>query len=85
MNIEKLLRSSANPEKVGMTVKGALIGFVPLVIIVLSLLGVNLPEGSVTNLIEAITTLAVAGAGFVSAAMILFGLIRKLYIRVFKG
>lgn len=67
--------SSANPEKLALTWKGALIGLIPLVIAIAAALGVNIAEADLTQGVEAITSI-------VAGATVVFGLARKIYFAV---
>ena len=68
-----LVKSSADPTKLAVTVKGG----VPLIVSVALLLGVELPQDS---LAEALTSLVMATSGIITAA----GLIRKVVLSVRK-
>ena len=68
----KLLQSSANPNKLATTVKGILMGLVPLIVIVLSVLGFEIGTEQITEVIVRITAL-------IAGAFTLCGMGRKLY------
>ena len=73
MNIlQWIVNSSANPEKLSLTIKGAVV-FVPSLIILLSLFGFKASPESLTELINLLAT-------FAGAAFMLFGLGRKIYL-----
>lgn len=72
-----ILQSSQNPEKLSMTIKGLLIGLVPLFIAVLSWAGVNVSDTAVVELVESVTT-------WLSLTVVTVGALRKFW-NVLKG
>lgn len=54
MKYPKLLGSSVDPAQLSLTIKGVLLGLIPLAIAVAKLSGVTLLEGDLVNLIEAV-------------------------------
>ena len=54
MRYPKLLGSSADPQVLSLTIKGVLLGIIPLAIAIGKVSGVNLLEGDLINLIEAV-------------------------------
>lgn len=79
MKYPKFIGSSANPENLSATVQGALIGLIPLVILLSKQKGVELSENELVNMITAIIAGATAVASLVT---IVFGLVRKLVLFV---
>lgn len=80
--IHWLITSSANPEKVGLTVKGLLLGVVPVISMVApvlcALVKVCIDLALVNPFIDGVVGLVVAGCGVISAVMVILGLIRKV-------
>lgn len=72
MNTKKFFQSSANPENTSLTIKGLGVGIIPIVVLLGDMLGWEITATTLTEIVNAFATL-------VSAGMILFGLIRKLY------
>ena len=66
-----ILSSSANSDKLSLTVKGILIGVLPLIIFVAGTLGVTLTELELVEVVETITTV-------LSMAVVAYGLGRKV-------
>ena len=75
--LHPLLGSSANPEELAMTVKGLLIGLVPLFTFILSTQGVQIDESILLSLVERFTTA-------LSAVLVFFGVARKVYYKIVK-
>jgi len=73
--MNKLLQSSANPNKLATTIKGILMGLVPVIVIVLSVLGFNIGTEQITEVIIQITALIAGG-------FTLYGMGRKLYFLI---
>lgn len=76
--MQEILQSSANPKELSMTIKGAVIGFVPIVIALFQLLGIGVSEELLIDIIQAIGV-------FVSSFIMLFGLLRKAYYTIKKA
>lgn len=68
----KWYESSTGNGNLAMTVKGASIAFIPLIISILKAQGVEITEGQVAEFIEQVFTL-------VSVSLVLFGTVRKAY------
>lgn len=75
--MDKILKSSANPEKISLTIKGIGVAVIPAVVFILSGLGFSVAQADLTQVINAVATIA-------SAIMVLVGLGRKIYIRFNK-
>lgn len=71
--MNKLLGSSVNPEKLSLTIKGVLLGLVPVILI---FGGGRINEIELIALIEAI-------AMCVASVMVLYGLGRKIWVKFF--
>lgn len=68
----KWYQSSTGSENMALTIKGALLAIVPILIAVLSSQGYTLTENDVVEVIN-------TGFTAVSAVMVFFGLARKMY------
>lgn len=74
--LKKLYRSSVDPTALSMTVRGILVGLVPLFIMV-----TGLDPDVIDSIIDMIIEMVFLGASLFSVGLILFGLIRKAYLR----
>ena len=72
-----LIQSSANPDKLAMTVRGLLLGLIPVALIVAKTLGLDLAPQDLEDLVVMVTAI-------LSGVVTLFGLVRKVYFW-FKG
>jgi len=76
--MNKWWSSSANPEELGMALKGvSVVGAVSVIVAILGLLGVDLDSTQVTNVLENL----LQGIG---GLMIAYGLVRKIIIKMKK-
>lgn len=62
---------SSSHEGLSLTLKGAIVGVVPLITLVLNQTGIDIAEGEIVSFVEAVW-------GMVAAALIAFGLGRKI-------
>lgn len=70
--INWIVTSSANPDKVALTVKGALIAVIPTLIVVAQLLHWNWSQDQLTGAVEGISAI-------VSGFLVIVGLARKMF------
>lgn len=75
--MNKYLASSVNPEKLSLTIKGILVGLVPLIIVLTGLNQAELNE-VIEGIIQAVTGITTAIAGVMTA----YGLLRKIWIKL---
>jgi hypothetical protein len=75
-----LLQSSANPNEVSLTVKGLLIGAVPVAMVFLGLAHVNLGQDQLTAVVDAIVNVFQDGLMLISAGATLYGIVRKVWL-----
>jgi hypothetical protein len=75
--MNKLIQSSANPEKISLTVKGILMSIAPVVIGLMQLSGVEIAQSQYIEIVENITAI-------LSTSIILIGTIRKVYIEILE-
>lgn len=73
----KWWQSSHDPRELSITIKGFLMAWIPMIIAVGQLFNVPLTTEALTELVQSITT-------FISAGMIIGGIIRKAYYWVEK-
>ena len=69
----KLLGSSVNPEKLSLTIKGVLLGLVPIILI---FAGGRINKIELVAFIEAVTAA-------IASLMFLYGLGRKIWVKLF--
>lgn len=82
--------SSADPSKISLTVRAALLGIVPIVLNVVSVacgvgiacLGID--AASLNSVIEAITNIVYAGLSIVASVGVAYGFVRKIFLTVQK-
>lgn len=79
--LPKILASSVNSNKLALTVKGILTGIIPLFLFIATSNGVDLAQGELSNIVEAISSVIVSVGGVVSAIMTFVGLVRKLAVK----
>ena len=70
--MNKLIQSSANENRLALTIKGVLTGLVPILVIVASTMGLNIGSEEISEVIAQITAI-------IAGAMTLYGMGRKLY------
>ena len=77
--------SSKDAENLSLTIKGLFsIGVLTTLVAVLKFAGVDLDVNDLGSLVESIGGFIVAIAGLVSAGMTIYGLVRKIYLRLRK-
>jgi len=77
MQEEKWYHSSTGSGNVSMTVKGAIVSLVPVSIALLAMSGYTVDESMVMEAVNAVFTA-------VSAVLIVYGIVRKVYIALTK-
>ena len=77
MEKNKIVRSSVDSTKVSMTIKGVGIAIIPTLIFISGVFGFSFVEADLTELVNAIATLA-------SAGLIVYGLVRKFVVKLRK-
>ena len=75
MKTPKIFRSSVNPEKLSLTIKGIGVGLIPVIILISRAGGIELGAEELTNLVVAVSA-------SVAAFMTVYGLIRKLIVKI---
>jgi len=77
-----VLGSSANPEKVALTIKGALITITPAIVMLAGWLKIDVGAQEWQNTIEMLWQLANQAILLVGMGMTAFGVLRKLYFKI---
>ena len=77
MNIPKILKSSVDPDKLSLTVKGLLLGLIPLAVFISARFGFNIVEADWAFLLE--SALALLAAFFT-----VWGAIRRILNKIKK-
>lgn len=75
--MNKIFASSKDPNEVSMTIQGAVVAMVPIIIGIFKILGVQLSETAIMDVIQGATAA-------VSAIFMLWGSVRKLIISLKK-
>ena len=84
MRYPKYLGSSVDPEKLATTVRGHLLGIIPVVILDSGLFGVTLDISELDNLVEVIASAITAIGLAISSVMVVYGAIRKIIMKFKK-
>jgi hypothetical protein len=79
-----MLGSSIDPDKLALTIKGIIVGLIPIIILVAGLFGLSLDMTELNTLADAIQTAILAVSGAISACMVVWGLLRKLQQKIKK-
>ena len=74
--MKSLITSSADPQKISLTIKGLLTTLIPVILVV-----TGMAEADITQAIDSIGTLVFAVASAIAAGQVLFGLGRKIYLK----
>lgn len=77
--IDWLTISSKNPDKIALTIKGLLIGVLPVLLILTKMLGLQIGEDATREVIDGIGLIITYGFGIISGMMTIYGLVRKIY------
>ena len=78
----KLIASSVDPSKISLTVKGLILGLVPVIIFLAKVKGFDLPESSVTEFAETVGNVIESVTAALSGAMVIVGVLRKILVSV---
>ena len=81
--MNKFVASSVDPKELSLTLKGLLVGVVPVAMIIINAAGANISQEELQNVVEVVTNVVAALGTLVSAVMVAAGVIRKL-VRAFK-
>lgn len=80
MKYSKLLGSSVDPQKLSLTVKGVIVGAIPIIGVLVQLFGVSLSGELLNDLAESVGSLILQIGSTLSAIMITVGIIRKILV-----
>lgn len=73
--MKEILQSSANPQELSMTIKGAIIAVAPVIIAIFQSLGIGISETLFIDIVQSIGVV-------ISSVIMLVGLLRKAYYTV---
>lgn len=76
---QSVLRSSQDPEKLSLTIKGLLVQFVPVMVLALQAFGIGAIEADLVAIIEAVTQLIAIISSVAGLTMTIWGMIRKMF------
>lgn len=79
-----MIGSSVDSNKLALSIKGPLYGIIPTVIFIAKLKGWDIGETDLTNLADGIVHLVSLIGMVVTAAVSLYGMIRRLYNKIIK-
>jgi len=82
--MNKYLSSSVDPSKLSLTVKGILVGIVPVAILLAKFKGVELAEGDLQPFIDSVGNVILMTGAALSAVWTIYGAARKLWVRFGK-
>lgn len=79
------MMSSVNPQELSLTVKSTLLALVPTVVTVIKIFGIDaLDENFLKDIIEGLANVVMYGGYLISAAGIVWGLLRKAWVALTK-
>ena|ERR1035437_6063922 len=79
---EWLVKSSANPEAVSLTVKGILLGVIPVVLTLAGFVHLTLTDNVLTDTVASIANLIDVVLTLVAGGLTVYGLFRKIVLTV---
>lgn len=79
-----ILSSSADPQKLALTVRGILLAIIPTALIAARLFDVELAESDLTSAVSAIENVIISVGGVIAAGLTLWGVARKIALRIRK-
>lgn len=79
-----ILKSSVDPSKLALTVKGLLVGAIPTIIFLSGVSNIQLSSEELTIAFDAVAQLIQASLTAISAVMIVWGFVRKLWVTLTK-
>lgn len=77
--LQWLILSSKDPNKIALTVRGALYSIVPIIITIAGLTNIEIQQDTLEAVIEMISSVIQIGLGIVASVMVLWGLVRKIW------
>jgi|GEM_PF-2883593 len=79
-----IVLSSANPSEVSLTIKGALVGALPLIMAGIGLAHLNIGQDAITPIFDTIASIVQGLLTLVSLGVMLYGMLRKVWLSI-KG
>lgn len=80
--MKDLFFSSVDPNKIALTIRGLSV-LVPSVVVLLSFFNINVGAEELNELINALAQLIVMALSLVSFVVTVYGLVRKIYFKIF--
>lgn len=81
--IQWFMQSSADPKKLAMTVRGLLVGVVPVVLFILQVLGITtVNPGDLQLVIDVVVEITQLAFTLIAVCMTLYGLLRKIILTI---
>lgn len=80
--IRWIVLSSQDPAEVSLTIKGALVGLLPVLMIVAGVAHINVGQDTLSTIFDSVAGLVQAGLTIVAAGMTAYGLLRKLWTTI---
>lgn len=81
MNIPKIFTSSADPEKLSLTVKGFLVGLIPVALLIAQTQHWNLGQDDLNAFVDSLSGTIILIGGAVSGVMAFIGIVRKILVK----
>lgn len=81
--IHWVVASSANPNAVSLTVRGALLGSIPAIMYVVGVAHLNLGQDQITAVFDAVAGFLQALLTVVAMGLTLYGAVRKIWLSLF--
>ncbi len=84
MEKKKWWASSVESKELSLTIKGILIGLIPLAVLISAMFGANVPAGDWSQVVNGIEGLVIIIGSVISGIITLYGLIRKIIAQFAK-
>lgn len=78
----KIFQSSVDPNELALTIKGLLVGLVPILMLLVGLNHISVGQDQVSGIIDALSNIVIGIGSVVSSVMVAWGLIRKLLVEI---
>jgi hypothetical protein len=82
MKVSKIFTSSVNSNELALTIKGLLVGLVPVIMLLLGLNNISVGQEQINSIIEAIVNVVVAVSTVISTVMIAVGVVRRFLVEI---
>lgn len=80
MKIPKFLTSSVDSERLALTVKGLIVGAIPLILVITGAAHISLGQADLTIFADSLANIIIAFSTLASALMVMVGVIRKIAV-----